>query len=105
MPATQESSARGPRAPQAASVLEALLGCASWDPFKGPTGVVLWRMPGADGALYTVSRVSCTCPAEQYAHGQPCKHIVALTTYLIVAGDARRRRAPAPPKETTDGVA
>jgi len=101
------SQAAHSRAPQAALVLETLQGCAAWEPFKGPTGAILWRLPASEGGTYTVSTRSCTCPADRYSHEGGCKHRRALQLYLLVLADVRRRLpqpTPPPPKETLDAV-
>jgi hypothetical protein len=94
--------------PQAEAVLETLLGCAAWEPFHGPTGALLWRLPGSDGAVYTVALTSCTCLWERYGHGTRCKHQAALDAFLTIARAIKRHRRgsapPQPPRETADRV-
>ena len=103
---THQRAPRSQASPSVESILEVLLGCGSWEPFRGPTGAALWRMPASDGGTYTVSRVSCTCPYDRYSHDGGCKHRRALAAYLMIEAAILRRdrRSPPPPKETPDSV-
>lgn len=58
----------------------------SWEPFIGPTGVQLYKIPAGEGTgTYTVCAASCTCPADQYARrGQVCKHRTALALATMI---------------------
>lgn len=96
MRAKREAGTRGGPDAQAPGVLELLARVRAWEPFRGPTGAALWRIPGAEGATYTVAPTSCTCPRDRYGHAEPCKHRRALAIYLAVAADIARRQ-PRPP--------
>jgi hypothetical protein len=81
-----------------------------WEPFYGPTGALLWRLPSESGAArgstqtYTVfvgegaePTVSCTCPdfTRQRAGriAGDCKHIIAVKTYQRAAKSHARHQA------------
>lgn len=70
---------------RARAVLELLAQADTWQPFVGPTGAHLWRIPGDAKDPYTVGVDSCTCPSDQYGHGVPCKHRLALVLFRQVA--------------------
>ena len=73
-----------------------------WEPFLGPTGVTLWRVPSERGvATYTVyvepradGLSSCSCP-DWEARKLPCKHVTSVRTLqrVIKTYDARHRAA------------
>ena len=97
MTATAEQpAARSPkkvarkRAPQPSReqvLLDLLANTDEWHPFYGPTGALLWRVPGsADGVTYTVSAQSCTCPSEEHRRTQDevCKHRQAVQLYAAI---------------------
>lgn len=113
MDTPREPHARAVR-PEAQAVLDVLLGCAAWVPFRGPSGAALWRVPGSDGAEYVVNRASCTCTWSTYHPDSDCKHRAALAAYRRVVVVALKRHAPSlpmdagpssPPRETPDSVA
>jgi len=79
-----------------------------WEPFCGPTGAHLWRVPGSRGKTYVLSDRSCTCPADEYRRSSPCKHRQTLALYrrfvLIYLAHVRQFRclcAARFPKEQT----
>jgi hypothetical protein len=97
MTATAEQpAARSPkkvarkRAPQPSReqvLLDLLANTDDWHPFYGPTGALLWRVPGsADGVTYTVSAQSCTCPYDAHRRTQDeiCKHRKAVRLYIFI---------------------
>jgi len=95
MTATAERSTARPlkvarkRAPQPSReqvLLDLLSTAATWQPFRGPTGKLFWRVPGSNGAIYTVSPDSCTCPSEEHRRTQneACKHRHAVQLYAAI---------------------
>jgi hypothetical protein len=75
-------------------LLDLLSQIGDWEPFLGPTGAFLWRVPASKGGTYTVAATSCTCPADQYGKGNPCKHRQTLALYRqIVLGYLAHVRA------------
>jgi|RhiMethySRZTD1v2_1073278.scaffolds.fasta_scaffold774795_2 hypothetical protein len=75
----------------ATSVLKA---APTWEPFRGPTGKLLFRVPGSrPGTTYTVCATSCTCP-DAYLRHSICKHRRAVAAYLtaVKAFLAHRRQ-------------
>jgi hypothetical protein len=68
-------------------LLDLISNTDEWYPFYGPTGALLWRVPGSeDGVTYTVSATSCTCPydAHRRAKDEICKHRLGLRLYIFI---------------------
>lgn len=68
------------------TIPELLAQVSTWEPYIGPSGARLWKVPSSKGVgSYTVCDVSCSCPADQYARrGAVCKHRRMLAAYRDV---------------------
>jgi hypothetical protein len=81
-PDVRVSTPRGRTPETSAQIILDLLGqMGSWEPFCGPSGAHLWRVPGSDGKSYVLSDRSCTCPSDEYRRDTPCKHRQTLALY------------------------
>jgi hypothetical protein len=80
-------TARAPKPSRERVLFDLLSTAATWQPFRGPTGTLFWRVPGsADGVTYTVSPDSCTCPSEEHRRttDEICKHRRAVQLYAFL---------------------
>ena len=85
-PVARPPKARKPKRSREQVLLDMLSTVGTWQPFYGPTGKLFWRVPGSNGAIYTVSPDSCTCPSEEHRRTQneACKHRHAVQLYAAI---------------------
>lgn len=84
----------GPSERRQMAAADILKAAAGWEPFRGPTGKLFYRVPGSrPGTSYTVCTTSCSCP-DAAQRGSICKHMrsVRLLTSAVRAFLGHRRK-------------